>query len=157
MKHVVIVADDPQAVQENRFALRHATAFRVIATVDGRGSARAELARLQPELVVVNDMCQRTNVTARIREAREEAPGARIVVLSGRMDATGADDAFAAGAHAVISRSLHPLALGLLLREVAQGNVLHAPSAALAPAGATPAPALRLVPGHEAPAARTSA
>ncbi len=154
MRHVLVIADDQRVVQENRFALRHATAFRVVATVDGRGSARAELARLLPELVLVNDMCQRTNVMARIREAREAAPDAKVVVLAGRMDAAAADDAFGAGAHAVVSRTLHPLALGMLLREVAQGNVVNAPRP---PAGGPRAARLRPVAGQDTPAARTSA
>jgi DNA-binding NarL/FixJ family response regulator len=156
MKHVVVIADDARAVRANRFVLRHAALLRVVATVDGRGSARAELARLDPELVLVNDMCQRTNVLARIREAVQEAPGARIVVLADHMDAATFDDAFAAGAHAVVSRTLHPLALGMLLREVANGNVVHAPR----PVPETPpgdVPHLRPVLAQDVPAARTSA
>jgi DNA-binding NarL/FixJ family response regulator len=156
MKRVLVVADDPGIVQSNRFALRHAAGFRVVATVDGRGSARAELRRLQPEIVLVNDMCQRTNVLARIREASEEAPDANVVLLSGRMDTTSCDDAFEAGAHAVVSGSLRPAALGTLLQEVAHGNVVHAPRPPRRTEGGRVAH-LRSLAGQESSAARTSA
>jgi DNA-binding NarL/FixJ family response regulator len=41
------------------------------------------------------------------------------------MDDDWLDEAFAAGAHAVISKTVHPVALGTLLREISQGNVVH--------------------------------
>jgi DNA-binding NarL/FixJ family response regulator len=157
MKFVVVVADDPLTVRSNRFALRHAAGFRVLATLDGRASARGEIARLRPDVVLVNDMCQRTNVLARIREAGEAAPEAKVVLLSGRMDGPWFDDAFAAGADAVVARTLRPAALGQLLQQVADGNVVHAPRAAQA--SEDPARVTRLVPvgGQDASAARTSA
>lgn len=155
MKRLLVVADDPGIVRSNRFALRHAAGFRVVATVDGRGSVRAQLARLQPEIVLVNDMCQRTNVLARIREAAEEAPDAKVVLLSGRMDAASCDDAFEAGAHAVVARSLRPAALGTLLHEVAHGNVVHAPRPRRR--AETGVARLRPVAGQDSSAARTSA
>ena len=158
MKSLVVVADDPLTIRSNRFALRHAAGFRVVATIDGRGSARDEVARLLPDVILVNDMCQRTNVLARIREAGEAAPGAKVVLLSGRMDGPWFDDAFAAGADAVIARTLPPPALGLLLQQVADGNVVHAPRAPRVPE--EPGRVARLVPvaGQGASAAaRTSA
>jgi len=157
MKSLLVIADDQLVVRSVRFALRHAAGFRVVATVDGRASARPELSRLRPEIVLVNDMCQRTNVLARIRESGEEAPDALVVLLSGRMDAASSDDAFEAGAHVVIAQSMHPVALGTLLQELARGNVVQAPRVARAHTGAGGVRRLRPVAGHEASAARTSA
>jgi len=125
MESLVVVADDLAAVRANRFALRHVACFRVIATVDGRAPVRATLASLSPQVVLVNDMCQRMNVLARIRDAAEAVPDATVVLLSGRLDTAAFDDALDAGAHAIISRDLPPLALGTLLREVVRGNVAH--------------------------------
>jgi DNA-binding NarL/FixJ family response regulator len=82
-------------------------------------------------------MCQRTNVLARIRDACEAAPDAKVMLLSGRMDGPWFDDAFAAGADAVIARTLRPAALGLLLEQVADGNVVHAPREVRAPRAAS--------------------
>jgi len=129
MKRVVVIADHPVAVQAIRLALRHTAGFRVLATLDGRASVRAGLSELQPEIVLIDEMCQRTNALARLREAEEAAPDATVVLLSGGMDASTLDDAFEAGAQAVISRQLHPLTLGTLLREVVHGTVVvHAPA-----------------------------
>ena len=129
MKSLVVVADHPMVVRAIRLALRHTAGFRVVATVDGRASARARLAELRPEVVLVDEMCQRANALARMGEAVQEAPEATVVLLSSGLDGAALDDAFEAGAHAVISRRLHPVTLGTLLREVVHGNVVHAPRA----------------------------
>jgi chemotaxis response regulator CheB len=113
MLRMVVVADDVLAVQRSRFALRRAAAFRVVATLDGRCSTRTDLARLQPDVVLVGDLCLRTNLVARVREARDEVPGATIVAVSRRRQ-----DAIAAGADIVVPENLGPPALGRLLREL---------------------------------------
>ena len=127
MKSLVVVADHHTVVQGIRLALRHTAGFRVVATVDGRAPVRRTLAEHRPDIVVVDEMCQRTNALARLREASEETPDAKLVLLSGTLEEPAMDDAFEAGAHAVISRQLHPVTLGTLLREVVDGNVVHAP------------------------------
>ena len=127
MQSLVVVADDLAAVRSNRFALRQVACFRVIATVDGRASVRPTIARLQPNVVLVNDMCQRMNLMSRIREAAEAAPGATVVYLAGRVDDAAVDEAVDAGAHAVIARDLPPSVLGTVLREVVLGNVAMSP------------------------------
>ena len=127
MKRVLVVADHPSVIGAIRLALRHAAGFRVIATVDGRACVRAPLSESQPELVLIDEMCQRTDALLRVREAFEEVPRATIVLLSSGLGTAALDDAFELGAHAVISRRLHPATLGTLLREVAHGNVVHAP------------------------------
>ncbi len=129
MKSLVVVADHPMVVQTIRLALRHTPGFRVVATVDGRASVRTRLSELQPEIVLIDEMCQRKKALARMGEAVQEAPEATVVLLSSGLDAAALDDAFEAGAHAVISRRLHPVTLGTLLREVVHGNVVHAPRA----------------------------
>jgi DNA-binding NarL/FixJ family response regulator len=127
MRSLLVVADHPMVVREIRLALRHTAGFRVVATVDGRGSARSQLLELRPEVVLVDEMCQRTNALARLREAAEEVPDAKVVLLASALHPAALDDAFAAGAHAVLSRSLHHATLGTLLREIVHGTVVHAP------------------------------
>ena len=125
MHSLAIVADHLAVVRTVRLALRHTAGFHVAATLDGRTSARRHFAGLRPDVVVVDEMCQRENSIARIREAREESPGSLIVVLSASMDAAAVEEAFEAGAHVTLSRQLHPSTLGTLLREVVHGNVIH--------------------------------
>src|SRR5215218_9711125 len=62
---------------------------------------------------------------ARPREDAARRPDAKCVLLTTRMDDEWLGEAFEAGASAVISKSVHPVALGTLLREIAQGNVVH--------------------------------
>src|SRR5215216_4042129 len=114
-------------VQAIRLALRNTAGFRVVATLDGRAPVRIELAQLVPDVVLVDEMCQRTNALARLREASEETPDAKIVLLSSGLEPAVVEDALEAGAHAVISRNLHPATLGTLLRAVVNGNVIHPP------------------------------
>ena len=146
----MLVADAPTVVRSIRVALRYTAGFRVVATVDGRSSARRALSELRPDVVLVDEMCQRTNALSRLRESREAAPAATVVLLSGSLEAAAIEAAIAAGADAVISRSLHPATMGALLRETVDGNVVHAsrPSARSAH--------LRAL-ADQPPAARTSA
>ncbi len=127
MQSLVVVADDLAAVRSNRFALRQVACFRVVGTVDGRASVRTAVAQLQPQVVLVNDMCQRVNLMTRIRESADAAPEATVVVLSARVDAAAVDEALEAGAHAVIARDLPPSVLGTVLREVVRGSVAMSP------------------------------
>jgi DNA-binding NarL/FixJ family response regulator len=127
-------------VQAIRLALRNTAGFRVVATLDGRVTVRAQLAELVPDVVLVDEMCQRTNAIARLREAADELPGAKLVLLSAGLDGGALDDAFEAGAEAVVSRQLHPVTLGTLLREIVHGNVVHAPRPPRAVPGTLPHP-----------------
>lgn len=138
MKRLVLIADHPMVVDAIRLALRHTAGFRVVASLDGRVPAGEQLSDVRPEVILVDEMCQRTNALARLREAACEVPDASIVLLTAGFDDAALDDAFEAGACAVISRQLHPVTLGTLLREVVHGNVVHAPRRARAEVAALP-------------------
>ena len=127
MKTLVLIADRPEAVRALRVALRSATAFRVADVVDGRGSCRGTLQDHAPDVVVVDELCQRANVLSRLREARAEAGAAAVVLRSTGMDRPALDAAFAAGADAVISRRLKAAAFSTVLREVVHGTVVNTP------------------------------
>jgi DNA-binding NarL/FixJ family response regulator len=129
VRSLVLVADDATVVRNVRVALRHATGCRVAATVDGRFAARARLSELRPDIVLVDEMCQRTNAFARLREVGEAAPRAKAVLLCGAMERGLVDDAIASGADAVLSRRLHPSVLGALLRAIADDAIVHLPPA----------------------------
>jgi DNA-binding NarL/FixJ family response regulator len=138
MKRLLLVADHPVVVQAIRVALRHTAGFRVVATLDGRSSIRSALSNFRPDVVLVDEMCQRTNAVARLREISREWPDAKLILLSTALDPTVLDEALDAGADAVISRQLHPATLGTLVREVVEGNVVHAPGPARPAVGALP-------------------
>ena len=139
MKTLVLIADRPAAVRSLRVALRSAVAFQVADVVDGRGSCREALRASGADVVVVDELCQRANVLARLREARAALREASIVLLSTGMDRPALDAAFAAGADAVLSRRLKAAALTTVLREVVHGTVVNTPHQA---SGRHPAPVL---------------
>ncbi len=73
-----------------------------------------------------------------------------MVLLSGGLEGAAIEAAIDAGADAVISRNLHAATLGTLLREIVNGNVVHAPRPAARRAHLRPL-------ADQPPAARTSA
>ncbi len=125
MKRLMIVADHSFVVQAIRLALRQTAGFQVVGFFDGRGSVRDALTQLRPDVVLVDDMQETENALARLREITDEAPDAKSLLLTLRMESEWLDEAFEAGAHAVVSKTVHPVSLGTLLREISQGNVVH--------------------------------
>jgi DNA-binding NarL/FixJ family response regulator len=125
MKRLVIVADHSFVVHAIRLALRQTAGFQVVGFIDGRTPADAALTELRPDVVVVDDMQLPENAIARIREATEHAPDAKRLLLTMRMDEEWLGEAFEAGADGVISKSVHPVSMGTLLREISQGHVVQ--------------------------------
>ena len=126
MKRLMIVADHSFVVQAIRLALRQTAGFQVVGFFDGRNSISEALQQLQagrrPRRRHAGD---RVRDVARLREIGEETPDAKSLMLTLRMDSDALDAAFTAGAHAVVSKNVHPVSLGTLLREISLGNVVH--------------------------------
>ena len=133
MKRLLIVADHSLVAHSIRLALKQTAGFRVVGVIDGRMTARDALMDLRPDVVLVDDMHdprdtghQRADhAFARLREAADHAPNAQRLLLTLRMDEERLNDVFEAGAHAVLSKAMHPVSLGTMLREVVRGNVVH--------------------------------
>ena len=125
MKRLLIVADHVLVVDAIRLALRQTAGFQVVGFIDGRDDVSARIALLRPDVVVVDDMQDAGHALARLRETAAVAPEAKVVLLSDDMGEDHLEHAFDAGAGAVVSKGVHPVALGTLLREIVQGNVVH--------------------------------
>ena len=125
MKRLMIVADHSFVVQAIRLALRQTAGFQVVGFFDGRGSVRNALQELKPDVVLVDDMQEAENALARLREIAEDAPQAKSMLLTLQMESEWLEQAFEAGAQAVVSKTVHPVSLGTLLREISHGNVVH--------------------------------
>jgi DNA-binding NarL/FixJ family response regulator len=121
----MIVADHSFVVQAIRLALRQTAGFQVVGFFDGRGSVRNALQELKPDVVLVDDMQEADNALARLREIAEDAPQAKAMLLTLQMESEWLEQAFEAGAQAVVSKTVHPVSLGTLLREISHGNVVH--------------------------------
>ena len=125
MKRLLIVADHPFAVQALRAALRRTPGFRAVGFVDGRHAIRRKLLTLCPDVVIVDDMQVADHTLARLSEADAEAPHAKAVLLTERIEDDWLRQVFDAGADAVVSKSVPPADLGTLLRETVRENIFH--------------------------------
>jgi DNA-binding NarL/FixJ family response regulator len=133
MKRLIIIADHSLVAHSIRLALKQTTGFKVVGVIDGRVTARDALMDLRPDVVLVDEMqdaradgSQRPDhAFARLREAADHTPGAQRLLLTLRMDEERLNEVFEAGAHAVLSKGMHPVSLGTMLREVVRGNVVH--------------------------------
>jgi DNA-binding NarL/FixJ family response regulator len=125
MKRLIIIADHSLVVHSIRLALRQTAGFQVVGFIDGRSPADGALAERKPDVVVVDDMQLPANAIARLREAAAVAPDAKRLLLTARMDADWLDEAFEAGADGILSKSVHPVSMGTLLREISQGHVVQ--------------------------------
>ena len=134
MKRLLIVADHSLVIHGIRLALRQTAGFQVAGFVDGRVAISGALERVDPDIVLMDDMQEPEHALARLREIATLKPAAQTVLITLRMDDEWVQEAFDAGAHAVISKSVHPVALGTLLREISQGNVVHRYQPRAAPA-----------------------
>lgn len=125
MKRLMLVADHSLVVHAIRLALRQTAGFQVVGFIDGRAPAVGSLIELRPDVVLVDDMENQQDAIHRLQEIEEHAPAAKTILLTGKMEDEWLDEVFAAGAHAAVSKTVHTLALGTLLRELVHGNVVH--------------------------------
>jgi len=116
MKRVLIIADDAFVVQAIRLTLRGATDLDVVGSLDGRGPVGAQLVDLHPHLVIVDDMENPDDALDRLREIGKVLPDAAALLLTLRCDREWTDQALAAGAQTVLSKTAHPVVLGAALR-----------------------------------------
>lgn len=133
MKRLLIVADHSLVAHSIRLALKQTAGFHVIGVVDGRKSICHALLEHRPDVVLVDDMHDARTEAARdndhalerLRECSEHRPATQCLLLTLRMEEAWMNDVFEAGANAVLSKSMHPVSLGTMLREVVRGNVVH--------------------------------
>jgi DNA-binding NarL/FixJ family response regulator len=132
MKRLLIVADHSLVAHSIRLALKQTVGFQVAGVVDGRSETYDALVQLRPDVVLVDDMHDprdeigdSDHALARLRETAKHAPEAKRLLLTLRMSEEWMNEAFDAGAHAVLSKSMHSVSLGTMLREVVRGNVVH--------------------------------
>jgi DNA-binding NarL/FixJ family response regulator len=123
---VLIIVDNALTATAIQRELRHAPLCRVIGYVNGRGPCAIAIADAAPDLVIVDDMSDEQATLSRIREVRTASPEAKLILLTARMEADWLSTGMSAGIDAAISKLASPASVGLLIREVASGNVFHA-------------------------------
>ena len=125
-KGILIVADQALAAEAIRRQLHNPVPYTVVGCLDGRGSCSAAIGRIDPSVVIFDEMHDRDRVLRRIREARDAAPSAKLVLVSLSMDRRWLADASDAGIDAAIAKQSRPGSLGALLGAIVNGQVFHA-------------------------------
>lgn len=140
MMRTIIVASDACSAEAVRRALRYAPTLRVAGWVAVQAPCSDAVVEANPDVVIVDDSAGVEPALAWSRGARTQLPGAKIVLLLGDMEQRRLAEASAAGADAAIAKTGSSASVGMLVREVAAGNVMHfAPrTAAARPAAAPP-------------------
>jgi DNA-binding NarL/FixJ family response regulator len=123
---VVIVTDNGFAAEAIRRSFRGATGVHVAGYVDGRRPCGDAIAEAKPDVVIVDEMTWSANAVARVSDVRRAAPASKIIALSAEPDAPWLGDAVRAGADAAIAKTVQPMTLGLLVREIWAGTIRHA-------------------------------
>jgi len=121
----MIVADNSFAAQSIRLALRQTAGFQIIGFVDGMTPLNERIRELMPDLVVVDDMQEPEMAYSRLAELAELTPQAKRVVLTLHMDDQALTRAYDAGADVIISKTVHPVSLGTLLREISRDAIVQ--------------------------------
>jgi DNA-binding NarL/FixJ family response regulator len=124
LKRLLIIADESFAKDAMRLVLYEA-GMEVVGVLSGRKPLRWDLLELLPDVVILDDMESTEATLERLREAAEVMPETKRILLTTRMDADWLEEAIDAGADAAISKMLHPIALGTLLRETVRGNIVQ--------------------------------
>jgi DNA-binding NarL/FixJ family response regulator len=126
---VLIVAPDALAAETVRRALRYAPNLRVLGWVDPRRPYPGTIGT-PVDVAVLDGGAGTATVLRRVPELRAAHPSAKLVLLVARADAPALTQAAGAQVDAVVSKVASPASVGMLVREVAAGNVFHfAPAA----------------------------
>jgi DNA-binding NarL/FixJ family response regulator len=114
---VLLVADSGPVMASVTASLWQIAAVDIAGHASGRSRVAALVRSIQPDVVVVDQMCWTGLALTRIAEVRDADPRVPVVGLMAHADADWAPDGLRAGAAAVVPRDLHPHTLELVLRE----------------------------------------
>jgi DNA-binding NarL/FixJ family response regulator len=102
-RRLFIVGNDAFIVNALRLALRSSSGVSLFGVIDGSRSVRATVREAQPDVVVVDGLSDAENGVERLREIREEAPNALVLLLSAPLDHPALDEVLEAGAIACVA------------------------------------------------------
>jgi DNA-binding NarL/FixJ family response regulator len=127
LKRVVVVADNPLIVAAIRSGVRETGAFDLLGYADPREASAERIVQSGAEIVLVDEGEHAEAALGLIRALQECDEAMKVMVLTIDMRGEWMGRALAAGACGALSKSLHPSALTTLVREAANGHIVHAP------------------------------
>jgi DNA-binding NarL/FixJ family response regulator len=148
MKRLFIIGDDEFMVQAMRFALRYTSGVSLFGVVDGHGSIRQAVREADPDLVAIDGISDPGSAPTRVVQVRDEAPEAKILLLTGPLEPEAMDRVLDAGAMVFVCRARKIPDLAAFLRDTGEPRRAEVPVAAV-PAPAPVAAPLAAVPAPE--------
>jgi DNA-binding NarL/FixJ family response regulator len=145
MKRLFIVGDDAFIVHAIRLALRFSTGVSVFGVIDGQRSVREAVREAQPDVVVVDGLRDAQTGVDHLREIREEAPNALVLLLSAPLEHPALHEVLEAGAIAMSAASRVPAAAAAAAPMPAPALRERGP-ATVAPIAAAPEPVAPVAP-----------
>lgn len=133
MQRLVLIASSPEHLWVLDRQLRDLPGFRITGMLDSRRAVGPAVEDMRPDLVVVDGPSD-VAVVSLVEAAATAAPDATVVVLTNCEDEAWVRELHAAGAEAIVSRSLPLSTTATLLREIAAGTILRIPRAPAASA-----------------------
>jgi len=124
-RRVLVVTDQSGVVYALRRMLRQTPGFALAGYVDGRNAVGNVVRQARADVVIVDDLGAPELALKRVAEVHEAAPAAKTVLLVTDTAQGWVEDAVAAGAQAVLSKSIDPVSAATLLREIVRGTVIH--------------------------------
>jgi DNA-binding NarL/FixJ family response regulator len=107
-RRLFIVGDHASIVNALRVALRHPSGVNLFSVTDARNSVRAAVREAEPDIVVVDGLSDAEARSEHLREIREEAPHAHVVLLSAQLDDPALQQVLEAGAAAPVAPAPRP-------------------------------------------------
>jgi DNA-binding NarL/FixJ family response regulator len=120
MKRLFIIGDDEFMVQAMRFALRYTSGVSLFGVVDGHGSLRQAVREADPDLVAIDGVTEPASAPSRVLQVREEAPDAKILLLTAPLEAEAMEQVLDAGAMVFVCRARRIPDIAALLRDVGE-------------------------------------
>jgi DNA-binding NarL/FixJ family response regulator len=120
MKRLFIIGDDEFMVQAMRFALRYTSGVSLFGVVDGHGSIRQAVREADPDLVAIDGINDPAAASTRVLQVREEAPDAKILLLTAPLEPEAMDRVLDAGAMVFVARARRIPDLAALLPDVGE-------------------------------------
>jgi DNA-binding NarL/FixJ family response regulator len=124
-RRVLVVANSSAIVYAFRRVLRQTSGFTLVGYVAGHAPIGAVVSDVQPDVVIVDDLGASTVAIKRVAEVRSAFSSAKIILFVPDTSLDWLEDAVAAGAHAVLSKTIDAVSAGTLLREIVRGTVFH--------------------------------
>jgi len=152
MKRLFIIGDDEFMVQAMRFALRYTSGVSLFGVVDGHGSLRQAVREADPDLVAIDGVTDPASAPSRVLQVRQEAPDAKILLLTGPLETDAMEQVLDAGAMVFVCRARRIPDIAALLRDIGQPRPapvrpvpepVGRPALTAVPSPAQPGPVLR--------------